>query len=99
MPIYEYKCQKCNKIFELFQKVNDKPLKKCDCGGKVNRIFHPPGIVFKGSGFYTTDYRSKEARGKRQEAIKKEPKSKEPKKQEKKTDTKGEKKKTGKDKP
>lgn len=61
MPIYEYKCEKCEKIFELFQKVNDKPLKKCDCGGKVVRIFHPPGIVFKGSGFYTTDYKKKES--------------------------------------
>lgn len=86
MPIYEYKCQKCEKIFELFQKMNDEPLKKCDCGGKVMRIFHPPGIVFKGSGFYTTDYKKKEVipPGKKEDK----PKSSESKKSEKKPDNK-----------
>jgi putative FmdB family regulatory protein len=84
MPIYEYKCTKCEKIFELFQKMNDEPLKKCDCGGKVMRVFHPPGIVFKGSGFYTTDYKNKETT-KTTAKTTKAPESKKPDKTEKKT--------------
>lgn len=60
MPIYEYKCQKCDSIFELLQKVTEKPLKTCKlCGGEVKRVFHPVGVIFKGSGFYTTDYKRK----------------------------------------
>ena len=84
MPIYEYKCEKCNKIFEIFQKVNDKPLKKCDCGSKVVRIFHPPGIVFKGSGFYSTDNRKKEKQKTRKSEKPKEKKDKKPKESKKK---------------
>ena len=57
MPTYGYTCEKCEKHFEVFQKITDKPLKKCPaCSGKVNRVFYPVGIIFKGSGFYTTDY-------------------------------------------
>ncbi|MFW6129488.1 MAG: FmdB family zinc ribbon protein [Candidatus Aminicenantaceae bacterium] len=60
MPIYEYKCPKCNKTFEMLQKANDLPLKKCpECGGKLKKIISPPAIQFKGSGWYITDYSRK----------------------------------------
>lgn len=60
MPTYEYRCKSCDKTFEKFQNVNDSPLKKCIyCGGEVARIFHPVGVIFKGSGFYSTDYKKK----------------------------------------
>lgn len=61
MPTYEYKCEKCGR-FEEFQKMSDEPLKSCPkCGGPVKRLISSNiGIIFKGSGFYTTDHRSKE---------------------------------------
>lgn len=60
MPTYEYQCQKCLQNFEVFQKFSDKPLRNHpECGGKVEKVFHPRGVVFKGSGFYVTDSRSK----------------------------------------
>lgn len=60
MPTYEYECTKCGHEFELFQSITAKPLKKCpDCGRTVRRkIGSGAGIIFKGNGFYTTDYRS-----------------------------------------
>ena len=60
MPTYEYECSKCNDIFEVFQSMKDKRVEKCPaCGGKVKRLFGTgAGIIFKGSGFYETDYRS-----------------------------------------
>ena len=62
MPTYEYKCQKCGKVFEAFQKMNDKHLSLCadkKCRGNVKRLIGPgAGFIFKGSGFYATDYRS-----------------------------------------
>jgi putative FmdB family regulatory protein len=59
MPTYEYKCLKCGKSFDQFQKMSDKPLKACiHCGGKAERqIGAGAGIIFKGSGFYETDYK------------------------------------------
>jgi putative FmdB family regulatory protein len=60
MPTYEYVCKKCGKRFDLFQPFSAKPLKQHEaCGGEVQRVIHPRGIVFKGSGFYATDSRSK----------------------------------------
>jgi putative FmdB family regulatory protein len=60
VPTYEYQCDKCNQNFEVFQKFSDKPLRRhVDCGGKLEKVFHPRGVVFKGSGFYVTDSRSK----------------------------------------
>lgn len=60
MPTYEYVCKNCGKRFDLFQPFSAKPLKRHDvCGGDVQRVIHPRGIVFKGSGFYSTDSRSK----------------------------------------
>jgi putative FmdB family regulatory protein len=63
MPTYEYKCQKCRKLHEAFQSITAKPLTKCPkrgCGGKLKRLLGSgSGFIFKGSGFYTTDYRKK----------------------------------------
>lgn len=61
MPTYEYKCTKCGNLFERFQKITEPPLKECPvCNGPVKRLIGiGGGIIFKGSGFYTTDYRSK----------------------------------------
>ena len=60
MPTYEYECARCKKVFEQFQKITDPPLKKCPhCGSTVKRLISAGGgIIFKGSGFYETDYRS-----------------------------------------
>ncbi|MGA2444862.1 MAG: FmdB family zinc ribbon protein [Opitutaceae bacterium] len=60
MPTYEYICQKCGKTFEVFQSMKDAPLKTCTfCkNGRVKRLIgRGAGIIFKGSGFYETDYR------------------------------------------
>ena len=58
MPTYEYECEKSGKHFELFQNMKDKPLKKCpECGGPARRIIGTgAAVLFKGSGFYATDY-------------------------------------------
>jgi putative FmdB family regulatory protein len=60
MPIYEYKCLDCNKKFEVMQKVSDPVLTSCiHCTGRVTKLISPAGLVFKGAGFYITDYASK----------------------------------------
>lgn len=57
MPTYEYLCQTCDHRFETWQKMTDEPLTVCaECGGHIRRVIFPPGIVFKGSGFYKTDH-------------------------------------------
>ncbi len=61
MPTYEYQCQACGKRFDLFQPITAAPVRKCpSCGrNKVRRLIGPgAGVLFKGSGFYQTDYRS-----------------------------------------
>lgn len=60
MPTYEYECLKCGHEFELFQNISDEPRKRCpQCRGKVQRkLGIGAGVIFKGSGFYSTDYRS-----------------------------------------
>jgi putative FmdB family regulatory protein len=68
MPTYEYHCEKCKKDFEFFQSMKDDPITTCPkehCRqktwgkGKVRRLLGTgAGLIFKGSGFYTTDYRS-----------------------------------------
>jgi putative FmdB family regulatory protein len=60
MPTYEYECTKCGYEFERFQNMSDEPLKRCPkCRCKVRRLIGSgAGIIFKGSGFYETDYRS-----------------------------------------
>jgi putative FmdB family regulatory protein len=61
MPTYEYQCQDCQHCFEVFQSITEKPLKKCPvCAGKVKRLIGAgAGLIFKGSGFYITDYKNK----------------------------------------
>jgi putative FmdB family regulatory protein len=61
MPTYDYVCEACEHAFELFQSMKDEPKRKCpECGkSKLRRLIGPgAAIVFKGSGFYKTDYRS-----------------------------------------
>jgi len=59
VPIYTYECQSCGSSLERRQSFNDEPLKTHDdCGGSLRRVIHPAGIVFKGSGFYNTDYKN-----------------------------------------
>ena len=59
MPIYTYECQSCGSSLERRQSFNDEPLKTHDdCGGNLRRVIYPAGIVFKGSGFYNTDYKN-----------------------------------------
>lgn len=58
MPNYDYKCEKCDNIFEVFHKMTESPEINCpECGSKAKRMFGSgAGIIFKGSGFYKTDY-------------------------------------------
>ena len=60
MPTYEYKCTNCNYTFENFQSMTAEPLIKCpECGGRLKRIIGTgAGTIFKGSGFYQTDYKN-----------------------------------------
>ena len=59
MPTYDYQCTKCGHTFEAFQSMTEEPLKKCpECNGKVKRLIGGgSGLIFKGSGFYITDYK------------------------------------------
>jgi putative FmdB family regulatory protein len=58
MPTYGYRCGSCGHQFEIVQRISDEPLKACpECQGKLTKILYPVGISFKGSGFYTTDYK------------------------------------------
>lgn len=70
MPIYEYKCQSCKRIFEKFQAVTDAVTGECIyCGSPAKRIISSSvGIVFKGSGFYVTDYKKKESKSEKSES-------------------------------
>jgi len=57
MPTYEYRCKSCGKTHEIAHGFNDQRPTKCpSCGGELVRVFHPIGLVFKGSGFHKTDY-------------------------------------------
>ncbi|MCK4303242.1 MAG: zinc ribbon domain-containing protein [Candidatus Eisenbacteria sp.] len=64
MPTYVYECTKCGHRFELLQSITDPPRRRCpECHGAVKRLVMPGGgLIFKGSGFYITDYRNKETR-------------------------------------
>ncbi|MGI5837203.1 MAG: FmdB family zinc ribbon protein [Chloroflexota bacterium] len=60
MPTYEYRCKGCGATVERWQRFNEAPLTECpSCGGILNRVVFPAGIIFKGSGWYCTDSRSK----------------------------------------
>ena len=61
MPVYEYECQSCSQRIERIQKFSDPPLTRCEsCGGTLRKLFSPSALVFKGSGFYITDYAKKD---------------------------------------
>ena len=72
MPTYEYECGKCGHKFEAFQSMTAEPLKKCPkCKGKVKRLIGTgAGLIFKGSGFYATDYKKKRKEEKQKESSK-----------------------------
>jgi len=58
MPTYGYRCGSCGHQFEIVQRISDEPLTTCpQCQGKLSKMLYPVGISFKGSGFYTTDYK------------------------------------------
>ena len=60
MPIYEYRCDDCEQVFEAIQRISDEPLDACRrCGGAARRIVSSPAIQFLGSGWYVTDYARK----------------------------------------
>ena len=59
MPIYEYECKKCSHVFEVRQSFSDGPVTRCQadgCRGTVKKLFSPPAVIFKGSGFHVNDY-------------------------------------------
>jgi putative FmdB family regulatory protein len=59
MPIYEYECLDCGKVFEIFQKISEEPLKECRvCKGRLNRLISQCSFQLKGTGWYVTDYKS-----------------------------------------
>ena len=65
MPTYDYICKKCEKMFEYFQSMSDKPKKECpDCKeNSLRRIISGgTGLIFKGSGYYLTDYKNKKSK-------------------------------------
>ena len=65
MPTYEYKCENCNYEFEALQSMKDEPLRKCpNCGkNKLKKLISGgAGFIFKGSGFYQTDYKNKSSK-------------------------------------
>ena len=76
MPIYEFRCKKCNAYIEVFQKLSDKPPVRCrKCGGRLEKLISAPAVQFKGEGWYVTDYARK---GSVAEKVEKELSSPEP---------------------
>lgn len=62
MPTYAYRCRECGIAFDRFQHFSEEPLRTCpECGGQVQRVVQPVGIIFKGKGFYVTDNKSSSA--------------------------------------
>ena len=60
MPLYDYRCHSCGKVFEVRQKFADEVLKTHeDCGGELERLISAPALQFKGTGWYVTDYAGK----------------------------------------
>ncbi len=60
MPVYEYQCQKCKKVFEFLQKINDEPLTQCEeCEGKLEKSFNSMNFHLYGPGFHITDNKRK----------------------------------------
>jgi len=66
MPTYDYQCRKCGYKFERFQGIKEEPVKTCpECSGKVDRLISGCGLIFKGKGFYITDYKNKDSKAAR----------------------------------
>ncbi len=64
MPLYEYRCEKCRRTFEVIQSFSDDELTECsECGGHLERLLSAPAIRFKGTGWYVTDYGGKNGNG------------------------------------
>jgi putative FmdB family regulatory protein len=64
MPTYGYRCGSCGHEFEILQKMSDTPLTTCPkCSGRLAKIVYPAGIIYKGSGYYTTDYKGGKSGG------------------------------------
>lgn len=65
MPTYDYQCEDCSYAFEKFQSITAKPIQTCpECKGRVKRLIGTgAGVIFKGSGFYETDYKRKRSNG------------------------------------
>lgn len=60
MPLYEYRCNECEKTFEVLQRMNAEPVKECQyCGGSCKKIISTSSFQFKGSGWYVTDYKDR----------------------------------------
>jgi putative FmdB family regulatory protein len=59
MPLYEYRCTNCHHVFDKVHEVGGTPGPCPNCGGMPQRIFTSVGLIFKGSGFHTTDYRKR----------------------------------------
>ncbi len=77
MPLYEYRCHSCDEVIEVLQKFSDDPLSTCSsCGGGLERLISPPGLHFKGSGWYVTDYARAGQKGDKESKPKTETKSK-----------------------
>jgi putative FmdB family regulatory protein len=58
MPIYGYRCSQCGHELEVLQSMSAEPLRVCpECGGSLTKLLYPVGVQFKGSGFYSTDYK------------------------------------------
>jgi putative FmdB family regulatory protein len=78
MPIYEYQCDRCNEVFEIFHKIDEDCRVACPkCLGSVRKLISAPNFVLKGSGFYVNDYPSesrKEGKKKEKEGPKESPK-------------------------
>ena len=71
MPTYDYRCDRCERTFEVRQRISEEPLTTCDrCGGPIRRLLAPAPFILKGGGWYVTDYPS-EGRKKAMEAEKK----------------------------
>ncbi len=63
MPTYGYRCSNCGHQFEIHQRITDAPLTVCPkCQGKLAKVLYPTGVIFKGSGFYSTDYKGSSGR-------------------------------------
>ena len=60
MPLYEYRCRACEKVFEYIQGLSEGPKRKCeDCAGRLEKLVSRSGFVLKGSGWYETDFKGK----------------------------------------